>query len=64
MFLVIVQVECSYVLMFDCLFYSNSILVHNKVSLYKEMWVKKTHLHAKSGSLQGCPLEKFGSDKR
>ena len=41
MFLVIVQVECSYVLMFDCLFYSNSILVHNKFSLYKEMWVKR-----------------------
>ena len=43
----------------DYLFYSISILVYNKVSLYDEIWVKKAHLDAKSGSLQGWPFEIF-----
>ena len=44
--------------LFECLFYS--ILVNNKLSLYNEIWVKKAHLHAISGSLQGRPLDRFG----
>ena len=47
----------------DGLFDSSSILVYNKASLYNETWVKKAHLHAKIGSLQGRPLDKFGRDK-
>ena len=49
--------------MIDCLFYSISILVYNKVSLYNEIWAKKADLHAESGSLQGCPSDKFARDK-
>ena len=35
-----------------------SILVYNMISLYNEIWVKKAHLNAKSGSLQGCHSDK------
>ena len=48
---------------FVYLFYSIPILVYNKDSLYNEIWVKQSHLHAKSSSLQGWPLDKFGRGK-
>ena len=42
---------------------NNSVLVYKKASLYNETWVKKAHLRAKSRSLQGRPLDKFGRYK-
>ena len=41
----------------------NFILVNNKLSLYNGIWVIKAHLHAKSGSLQGCPWTKLERDE-
>ena len=49
-------------LLFDSISYI-SILVYNKVSLYNDIGIKKAHLHAKSGSLQGCPETKYERDK-
>ena len=37
--------------------------VYKKVSLYNEKGVKKAHLRAKNGSLQGCLLTKLRETK-